>query len=107
MLWPGAQLIHGAVGLAADYVTRAVPAVGRDESPVIYDAAVPSGASVTPTLRCDAGEYAAMTAGDSTAMDDGYREYNFEATISNADTVRVKLDLTGTSLARRRCGTCA
>lgn len=41
-----------------------------------------------------------MTAGDTTAMDDGYREYNFEASISNADTVRVKLDLTGTSLAR-------
>lgn len=100
VLWPGAQLIHGAVGLAADYVTRAVPAVGGTKALVIYDAAVPSGASVTPTLRCDAGEYAAMTAGDSTAMDDGYREYNFEATISNADTVRVKLDLTGTSLAR-------
>lgn len=100
VLWPGAQLIHGAVGLTADYVTRAVPAVSGTKVRVIYDAAVPSGASVTTTLRCDAGEYAAMTAGDTTAMDDGYREYNFEATISNADTVRVKLDLSGTSLAR-------
>ena len=41
-----------------------------------------------------------MTAGDTTAMDDGYREYHFEASISNADIVRVRLDLTGTSLAR-------
>lgn len=100
VLWPGAQLIHGAVGLSADYVTRAVPAVGGTKVRVIYDANVPSGAGVTPTLRSDDGGYFAMTAGNTTAMDDGYREYNFEATISNADTVRVKLDLTGTSLAR-------
>lgn len=100
VLWPGAQLIHGAVSLTADYVTRAVPAVGGTKVRVIYDANVPSGAGVTPTLRCDDGGYSAMNAGNTTAMDDGYREYNFEATISNADTVRVKLDLTGTSLAR-------
>ena len=100
VLWPGAQLIHGAARQTADYVARAIVATGGTRVRLLFDAAIPSGASVTPSLSGDSGTYAAMDADGSTPLDDGYREYGYSASIVDVDTVRVKLTLTGTSLAR-------
>ena len=102
VLWAGAQLIAGTAASTADYVSRAVPAISGTKVRVIYDALIPSGAKVETQYAKNAGNFTAMTAGSSTALDDGFREYTFENSISNADTVKVKLLLTGTSLARPR-----
>ena len=102
VLWPDAQLIHGAASLTADYVSRAVPAIGGTSVRVIYDALIPSGATVTPTVSGDGGAFAAMTAGSTVALDDGFREYSFSATIADVDAVKAKLTLTGTTSARPR-----
>ena len=75
-------------------------ATGGTRVRLLFDAAIPSGASVTPSLSGDSGTYAAMDADGSTPLDDGYREYGYSASIVDVDTVRVKLTLTGTSLAR-------
>lgn len=100
VLWPGAQLIHGAARQTADYVARAIVAVGGTRVRMLFDAAIPSGASVTPGLSVNGGEYKDMEADGSTPLDDGYREYGFSATIADADTVKARLSLSGTSLSR-------
>lgn len=102
VLWAGAQFIAGTAAQSADYVSRAVPAVGGTKTRVIVDAVIPSGAQLGVQLAQNAGSFAAMIAGSSTALGEGWREYNFESSISNADTVTVKLVLSGTSQARPR-----
>ena len=102
MLWPGTQLISGAVGLTADYATRSIPARGATKAVLVYDAVIPSGATVTPQLRKDSGEWEPLSADGTTNQGDGLVEYRFKATLSNVNEVKVKLTLTGTSTARPR-----
>ena len=102
VLWPGTQLISGAVGLTADYATRSIPARGATKAVLVYDAVIPSGATVTPQLRKDSGEWEPLTADGTTNQGDGLVEYRFKATLSNVNEVKVKLTLTGTSTARPR-----
>lgn len=100
VLWPGSQLVSGSVELSADYVSRAVPAVGGNRAVLIYDAKIPSGATVTPYLRQDQGEFQVMSADGHQIGDDGFVEYIFKTADIVADTVQVKLVLTGTVLNR-------
>jgi len=102
VLWPGTQLISGAVGLTADYATRSIPARGATKAVLVYDAVIPSGATVTPQLRKDSGEWEPLTADGTTNQGDGLVEYRFKAALSNVNEVKVKLTLTGTSTARPR-----
>ena len=102
VLWPGTQLVSGAVGATADYATRSIPARGATKAVLVYDAVIPSGAAVTPQLRKDSGEWEALTADGTTNQGDGLVEYRFKATLSNANEVRAKLILTGTTTARPR-----
>ena len=91
-----------AVGAAADYATRSIPARGATKAVLVYDAVIPSGATVTPQLRKDSGEWEPLTADGTTNQGDGLVEYRFKATLSNVNEVKVKLTLTGTSTARPR-----
>ena len=102
VLWPGTQLISGAVGAAADYATRSIPARGATKAVLVYDAVIPSGAAVTPQIRKDSGEWEALTADGTTNQGDGLVEYRFKAALSNVSEVKVRLTLTGTSTARPR-----
>ena len=102
MLWPGTQLISGAVGATADYATRSIPARGATKAVLVYDAVIPSGSTVTPQIRKDSGEWEALTADGTTNQGDGLVEYRFKAALSNVSEVKVRLTLTGTSTARPR-----
>ena len=102
VLWPGTQLISGAVGLTADYATRSIPARGATKAVLVYDAVIPSGATVTPQIRKDSGEWEALTADGTTNQGDGLVEYRFKAALSNVSEAKVRLTLTGTATARPR-----
>ena len=102
VLWPGSQLVAGAVLTTADYVTRAVPAIGGSRAILIFDAEIPSGASVIPHLRKDQGAFTAMVADGVTQGDDGVVEYRYKTEGITADTVQVKLALSGTVINRPR-----
>lgn len=102
VLWPGTQLISGAVGLTADYATRSIPARDATKAVLVYDAVIPSGATVTPQIRKDSGEWESLTADGTTNQGDGLVEYRFKAALSNVSEVKVRLTLTGTATARPR-----
>lgn len=100
LLWPAPQLLTGTVDEAADYVTRSIPAVGAVKAVLIYDAFVPSGATVTPQVRIDEGEWQAIELKSTVNQGDGMVEYRHEMPLNNADAVKARFVLTGTTAAR-------
>lgn len=102
VLWPGAQLVSGKVTTTADYVSRACVAKHGTKCLVIYDALLPSGSSVTPTLRQNQGTFGALAGAGTTPQGDGWVEFRFEKTGIVADTVQLKLALAGTAVNRPR-----
>ena len=67
---------------------------------LIYDGYVPSGATVTPEIQVDSGDWTAMTSAGTTQEGDGYMEFKFTTDLSSADLVKVRLTLTGNIKAR-------
>lgn len=102
VLWPGTQLVSGAVAQNADYYSRSIPATGATKAVLVYDAAIPSGAAVTPRIRKDDGSWTALSADGTTQQGDGLVEYRFNIALTNVNEIKVKLTLTGTSTARPR-----
>lgn len=102
LLWPGTQVLEGEVQTAADYYTRSIGAATASKAVLIYDAIIPSGASVTPQLRIDGGEWQAMIAGGTVQQGDGVVEYRFTVPLSAANEIKARLNLTGSSSARPR-----
>lgn len=100
VLYPGTQVLSGAVGLTADYCTRSIVATNATRAVLVYDAIIPSGASVTPQIQIDGGEWESLTADGTTAQGDGVVEYRFRKTLSSNNLVKVKLTLAGTSRNR-------
>lgn len=100
VLYPGAQLLTGTVGQTADYYTRSVVATNATRASLIYDAVIPSGASVKPEIQIDGGAWEAMTATGTTTGDDGNVEFRFSTPLSGASLIKVRLTLAGTSQAR-------
>jgi len=100
MLWPGAQLLSGAVAQEADYYSRSIPAIGANKAVLIYDAFIPSGASVVPEIQVNSGAWESMTQTNAVPQGNGVVEFSFEAPLSNADLAKVRFTLTGTSVAR-------
>lgn len=104
LLWPGSQLVAGAVSLSADYCTRSITAAGANRAVLIYDALVPSGAAVTPEIRIDGGDWQAMNADAAVNQGDGVAECRWSLPLNNAREIKVRLTLTGSSLARPQVG---
>lgn len=102
VLWPGTQLLAGTLAQSAVYQPRAVQAVDATRAVLIFEAYLPSGATVTPELKADSGEWQAMTAGATVQQGDGWVEFRYGADLSDADEVRYRLTLEGASLARPR-----
>ena len=102
LLWPGAQLLTGEVSQSDNYYSRSIPAVGATRAILIYDALIPSGATVTPEIQIDSGEWQSMTRTGSVNQGDGVVEYSFSKPLSDAALVKVRFTLTGTSPARPR-----
>lgn len=100
VLYPGAQVLSGKVSQTADYYTRSVVAGGAAKATLIYDAVIPSGASVTPEIQIDGGAWEAMSAAGATPGDDGVVEFRFNHALDGAQLIKVRLTLSGTSLAR-------
>lgn len=100
VLYPGGQVLSGAVAQTADYYTRSVVAAGATKATLIYDAVVPSGASVTPELQIDGGAWSAMTSAGTTPGDNSIVEFRFGHALDGAQLIKVRLTLSGTSQAR-------
>lgn len=102
VLYPGNMLVCGKVSQTADYYTRSITARGARKAVLIYDAVVPSGATVTPELRVNGGVYEAMTQESTTQQGDGLVEFHYKLDLVDAEEIKAKLTLTGTSTARPR-----
>lgn len=102
VLYPGTMLVCGEVAQSADYYTRSIPAGNAVKAILIYDAIIPTGATVTPELRVDSGEWQAMTQQSAVNQGDGLVEYHFGLALTDADLVKARLTLTGTGTARPR-----
>ena len=100
VLYPGTQVLSGAVSQTADYYTRSVVATNATKAVLVYDAIVPSGASVTPQIQIDGGDWQAMTADGTTQQGDGVVEFRHRYTLSSASLIKVKFTLAGTSQNR-------
>lgn len=104
VLYPDTQLVSGIVSSTADYVTRAIPAGASVAVKVIYEAYVPSGATVKAYYKgIDAGDtWAEITSPVTRPVDNGFVEFFHTATGVNETAVQVKLVLAGTTAARPR-----
>ena len=99
-LFPDTQLVSGSVLQTADYFTRSIVASGASKAVLIYDAIIPSGATVTPAIQIDSGDWQALTSDGATPQDNSVVEYRFRATLSGADLIKARLVLTGATNAR-------
>jgi hypothetical protein len=102
LLWPGAQLLSGSVSQSDDYYSRSIPATGATRAVLIYNAYIPSGATVTPEIQVDGGSWEALNQSGAVPQGDGVVEYSFEHDLSAANLAKVRFLLTGTSAARPR-----
>lgn len=100
VLYPGSQLIAGKVVTTAGYVTRSITATGAAKAVLVYNAAIPSGASVAPSIKIDDADFVAMTADGAVNQGDGVVEYRFITSLTSAQLIKAKLELSGTSTAR-------
>ena len=100
VLWPGTQLLAGTVQESADYYSRSITATGANRAVLVYDAIIPSGASVTPEIQVDGGQWEALTAGETVNQGDGLVEYKWTHALSGAALVKVRLTLAGAISAR-------
>ena len=98
--YPGAQLLFGTVAREADYYTRSIVARNATKAVLVFDALVPSGATVTPQLQVDGGNWKDFVADGATPGDDGVVEFRYRMPLSGAQLIKARLNLTGTSTAR-------
>ncbi|QNJ57339.1 hypothetical protein Dolphis_32 [Pseudomonas phage Dolphis] len=104
VLYPGSQIIVGAVALSADYVTRAIDAdAAGAKVRVIFNANLPSGSGVAVAIKgADLGDTWQAMAQDGIAkpVGDGIYEYQYLVNNIQEARVQIKLTLTGTVAAR-------
>lgn len=100
ILYPGTQLVTGKAATTGDYYTRSITATGAAKAVLIFDALVPSGTAVSPSLQIDGGEWAAMSLSGTKKLDNGVIEFRYETALSSASLVKAKLDMSGTVTAR-------
>ena len=104
VMYPGSQIVAGAVTLAADYVSRAMDADAAGcNVRVIFDANLPSGSTCTVFVKgVDASDtwQAMPQSGVAVAVGNGIYEYQYLVSALHEAKVQVKLHLTGTVAAR-------
>jgi hypothetical protein len=104
VLHPGAQIVSGQVAATADYVSRAIPGGSSVTVKAVYEAFVPSGATVTVQYKGpNAGDpWTAVPQVATRAVDNGFVEFTHQVTGVNKASVQIKLILSGTTAARPR-----
>ena len=103
-LYPGSQLVAGVVASTGTYVSRAIPGGSSVAVKVIYEAVVPSGATVVAHYKGpDIGDtWTLITQTDTRVVDDGFTEFTHAVTGVNEASVQIRLTLSGTTSARPR-----
>lgn len=104
VLFPGTQLVAGRIATSGDYVSRAIKGGTAVRVKVVFDAIIPSGASVAASYKgVDAGDtWTTVPFLSSSPLDDGWQEMIHEVAGVNESMIQVKLALTGTTAARPR-----
>lgn len=104
VLHPGTQLISGVVATTGTYVSRAIPGGASVTVKAIFEAFVPSGATVTLQYKGpDIGDaWTTLPQTASRAVDDGFFEFTHSVSSVNETSVQIKLTLTGNTAARPR-----
>lgn len=102
ILHPGTSIAVGTIGTTGTYVSRAVPGNGATKATVIYEATLPSGSSVlVEAAEVGTNTWVTIPPASNTPTDNGGREYtHYVAAGVNANSIRVRLTLTGTAAAR-------
>ncbi|NVE01618.1 hypothetical protein [Massilia sp. BJB1822] len=102
VLYPGTQLISGAVKATADYVSVAFPAGNNSRIRVILDATLPSGAGISVKVAGSdpTDTYADMPQISSRQIGLNKYELTYEVTGFSKASAKVKLVLSGSSSAR-------
>lgn len=104
VLFPGSQLVSGVVGASGTYVSRAIPGGTGVTVKVIYEAVIPSGATLAVEYKGpDGGDvWAAVPQTATRAVDDGFTEFTHVIAPITEATVQIRLTLNGTTAARPR-----
>lgn len=104
VLTAGTQLVSGLVSDTGDYVSRATPAGPSSTIKVIFEANVPSGATLSVSYRgIDAGDTWTTVPLDTTSpADDGFVEFIHKITGVTESAIQTKVVLNGTPAARPR-----
>lgn len=102
ILWPGAQLLAGKVSATDDYYSRSITAVGATRGVLIYEAHIPSGATVRAQLQIDGGAWRDIPQEDSTQMGDGWVQFRHTAALDGAALIKTRFELSGNAQARPR-----
>ncbi len=103
VLAPGIQLVEGQVAASATYVTRAIAAGADAVVKVIFEAEMPGGSAVIVDMQADnAGPWVNVPYLSAGAPKAGFIEVVNELGAVTADTVRVRLTLSGNTSARPR-----
>lgn len=100
LVYPHAQLAVGTIRSEGDYYSRSIPTIDANRAILIYDAFIPSGATVTPEMQVDMGEWQGMGQATTVRQDNGIIEYHYNKPLSNATEAKVRFTLTGTAAAR-------
>ncbi len=102
ILFPGTQLVAGTIASTGDYVSRAVPGGASVTVKVIFEALVPSGATLDVYYKGpDLGDtWASITLDSTRPVDDGFVEFIYIATGVNELSVQTKIVLNGSTAAR-------
>ena len=104
-VWPGTQLVNGALVSVGDYVTRAMVAGQNSRVKVIFDALIPAGSTVTPSIAgIDQSDTWSNTPSPEKALqlDEGFVELTYAWEDVDEEMIRARLILTGTPAARPR-----
>ncbi len=104
VLHSGTQLVVGEVASTGNYVSRAIPGGSNVKVKVIYEAVVPSGATVTARYKGpDGGDtWIVIPQVATRQVDDGFVEFIHEIIGVNELSVQIEIILTGTTAARPR-----
>ncbi len=103
-LHPGSQLVAGVVASTGTYVSRAIPGGTGVTAKVVFEAFVPSGATVTVHYKGpDFGDtWISVPQTASVAVDDGFFEFTHVLGSITETSVQIRLTLAGTTAARPR-----
>ena len=100
VVYPGIQMVMGDVAETADYVTRSIPAGTNVTVTITYEAMTPGTSDVKVYLQQTDGSWQSIALTTGKPIDEQWSERTHTLTKFTADSVRIKLVLTGSTLYR-------